>query len=289
MKQDAIYGEVTEKIVSAIEAGAKNWQSPYISRGIAKNYFSGHEYAGINFLLLNFCSKKVPLYGTFLQIKNAGGYVKAGSKAEKVIFSSMLFKHNGKTIDIEQAKQLKERGENVDTTFIKKVHSVFSLQDTDGIDYSEAVKGNTDTTPIEAAEAIVRGYKGAPLIISKNQFSAFYRPSQDVVNMPEMKNIKGANEYYSTLFHELVHSTGHKTRLNREGVAKFDSFGSEKYAFEELIAELGAAFLSAKVGIELIDNNAAYIGGWSERLKKDNTLIFKAAAAAQKAVEHIIG
>lgn len=289
MKQDAIYSEVTEKIIAAIEAGAKNWQSPYISGGIAKNFFSGHEYTGINFILLNFCSKKLPLYGTFLQIKNAGGHVKAGSKAEKVIFSSMLFKFNGKTIDVEQAKNLKARGEKVETIFIKKIHSVFSLQDTEGIDYSNAITTNSDTTPIEAAEAIVRSYKGAPLIISENQFSAFYRPSKDVVNMPEMKNIKDKNQYYSTLFHELVHSTGHETRLNREGVAKFDGFGSEKYAFEELIAELGAAFLSAKVGIELIDNNAAYIGGWSERLKKDNTLIFKAAAAAQKAVEHITG
>lgn len=289
MKQDAIYSEVTEKIVAAIEAGAKSWQSPYISGGIAKNYFSGHEYSGINFLLLNFCSKKLPLYGTFLQIKNAGGHVKAGSKAEKVIFSSMLFKHNGKTIDVEQAKQLKARGENIDTFFIKKVHSVFSLQDTDGIDYSNAIKTNSDTTPIEAAEAIVRGYKDAPLIISENQFRAFYRPSDDVVNMPDKQFIISMVEYYSTLLHELAHSTGHPKRLNRKSFLEPIIFGSESYSEEELIAELSAAFLCAKAGIELIDNNAAYIGGWVKVLKNDHTKIFKCAAAAQKVVEYITG
>jgi antirestriction protein ArdC len=124
-------------------------------------------------------------------------------------------------------------------------------------------------------------------IENTDQSVAYYSPSQDYINMPLIANMKPGT-FYPTLFHELAHWTGAKNRLNREGITNPTGFGSEKYANEELIAELAAAFLSAIFGIENLDQSAAYLGGWLSRLKNDSSLIVKAAAAAQKAVDYLM-
>lgn len=288
MSNAQLFESVTNKIVTAIEKGQlKSWQSPFKNGGVAKNYFSGHEYSGINFLLLNFFSGKVPLYGTFKQISAAGGKVLKGTKGERIIFASVLNKHNGKTITPPQAESLKKAGEKVESFFIYKEHVVFSLQDTEGIDYKKEIEGEAPVKPIEAAEKIILGYKDMPKI-TNNPGRAFYRPSEDVINIPLISDMVSPSEYYSVFFHEMIHSTGAKKRLNRSGVAELENSNREDRSLEELIAELGAAMLAALCGIDLIDNNAAYIKSWLKPLKDDSKMIFKAAAAASKAVDYIL-
>ena len=285
------YEAVTAKIVALIESGElKSWVSPYAPKyGVAKNYFSGHVYSGLNYFLLNvFNGEKLPFYGTFKQIKDAGGSVNKGAKGTRIYFNSMLFKHNGKTITVEEYKALLAKGvEGLSKFFFQKEYVVFSLEDTTGIDYKlpEQVK----IEPLNAVQEVISAYKNCPNIVSKRQTGAFYNPLTDTVNVPTVENIINPDSHASTMFHELIHSTGHGTRLKREGILIHGGFGSEIYSFEELIAELGAAMLCGKYGVEAeIENSAAYIKGWLKPLKDDPKLIFKAAAAAQKAVEYML-
>ena len=143
-------------------------------------------------------------------------------------------------------------------------------------------------SPIESAEAIVKGMPNPPAFEQDSQ--AAYIPSRDAVTMPSRTAFESQSEYYSTLFHELTHSTGHAKRLAREG---FDpqKFGSESYSREELIAEMGSAMLCGIAGIEqaTISNSAAYLQSWIKRLKADSRLVVSAASAAQKAADYIRG
>jgi antirestriction protein ArdC len=146
-------------------------------------------------------------------------------------------------------------------------------------------------TPIECCEQIVAGYKGAPEV-THGHTKAAYRPSADEVIMPSAERFHSNEEYYSTLFHEFTHSTGHKSRLARKGIVDADaSFGDDKYGREELVAEMGAAFLCGHAGIEAstIDNSASYLAGWLKVIKGDPKLIVQAAGAAQKAADLILG
>src|SRR5258706_5305718 len=129
----------------------------------------------------------------------------------------------------------------------------------------------------------------APIIKHKEN-EAFYHAEQDFINMPKMKSFKAKELYYSTLFHELVHSTGHEKRLNRPSIIEMAEFGSEKYSIEELIAELGASYLCSLSGIldTSIQNSSAYINGWLSKIKNDKRLIVQAAGRAQRAVDFII-
>lgn len=155
---------------------------------------------------------------------------------------------------------------------------------TEGI---EIPKNKTyDNNPIEQAENIVKNMPNKPEIIHNSQ-TAFYLPVNDVVNMPKFNKFVNSESYYSTLFHELVHSTGNEKRLNRH-VKSY--FGSMAYASEELVAEIGAAFLCNLCGINnTIENSAAYIDSWRKRISEDKQLVVRAASAAQKASDYILG
>jgi antirestriction protein ArdC len=144
--------------------------------------------------------------------------------------------------------------------------------------------------PIEAAESIAKSYADGPAIEHQGQ-EAYYRPSIDTVRLPTQSRFASTEEYYSTLFHELAHSTGHSNRLSRGLDETLHPFGSPDYGKEELIAEMAAAFLSAHAGIKpaVIENQAAYIGSWTKTLKSDKRLVIQAAGAAQKAADWIRG
>jgi antirestriction protein ArdC len=143
--------------------------------------------------------------------------------------------------------------------------------------------------PIESAEAIVAGMPNPPAF--EQDFQAAYIPSRDTVTMPSRTAFESQAEYYSTLFHELTHSTGHAKRLAREGFDSPQKFGSESYSREELIAEMGSAMLCGVAGIEqcTLANSAAYLKSWIARLKADSKLVVQAASAAQKAADYIRG
>ena len=160
---------------------------------------------------------------------------------------------------------------------------------TEGIDLPESALQETRTNnPIEDCERIVSGMPLRPAVEQSDK--AWYAPGRDVVGMPSLGLFASSEEYYSTFFHELVHSTGHKTRVGREGFESVQSFGSESYSREELVAEVGAAMLCGVTGIanRTIENSAAYLRSWISRLKSDSRLIVVAASAAQKAADYIL-
>ena len=174
---------------------------------------------------------------------------------------------------------------------ILRYYTVFNLDQIDGVEAPDAPEPSTrDFVPIEEAAKIVSGMGQRPEIIHKEP-RAYYRPSTDTVNLPRPELFEKAEEYYSTAFHELTHATGHETRLNRRPSSEIRHFGDRDYSQEELVAEMGAAFLCAKARIEqaTIENSAAYIQGWLAALKGSPKLVVHAAAQAQRAADFILG
>lgn len=201
-----------------------------------------------------------------------------GSKASTVVFWN-----------IGKVEKLVDGVLRVEKTFFLKHWSVFNTEQTVGLDVPSVVE--RVHSPIEEAEAIVKGYSGCPSIRWTGD-RAFYHPMTDSVTMPSMASFNSAEEGYGTLFHELAHSTGHKTRLDREGISNFHRFGDENYSKEELVAEVTSCFLRAACGIEkapVLANSAAYLRSWIKALKGDSRLIVHAAAQAQKAADYILG
>jgi antirestriction protein ArdC len=280
-----LYAEVTNQIVFMLEKGVVPWRSPILGRSTAghpKNLESGKQYRGINVFLLAFTAwaqgYDSAYWLTFNQAKQRGGLVKKGEKSSMVVFWK----------EYEVAD--KETGEAKKIPVLR-YYNVFNATQCDGIEIPDAVKFEPlDFKPIEAADAVVKGYAEAPAIEHGGQ-QACYRPLADIVRMPEPSRFISAEEYYSTLFHELGHSTGHSKRLDRKLDTDPKPFGSPDYGREELIAEMSAAFLCGHVGIPptVIENQAAYLQGWLKQLKDDKRLVIAAAGAAQKAADWIRG
>ena len=265
----SVYEIVTERILELLAAGVVPWRRPWVVSG-AVNWISQRPYRGINTLLL-----PPGEYATYKQITEAGGSVK-GAKSQIVVFWRWLEKEDADTGEAEKIPML-------------RYYRVFDIKDCKGIK-SKRKEIRFDHDPIAEAEAIVDGYADAPPIGFASG-RAYYMPSPDRVSVPPIQDYPKAEEYYSTLFHELIHSSGHQSRLNRPGIEEYAAFGDENYSKEELIAEIGAAMLCATCGIDnsTIENSAAYIQSWHRKLKNDPTLIVKAAGQAQKATDYILG
>lgn len=266
-----VYQMVTDRIIEKLEEGIAPWRKHWNASGVAMNWKTQKPYRGINTLLLD-----PGEYATFKQIKEAGGKVKKGAKSEIVVFWKWLEKED-------------EDGETKKIPFLK-YYRVFEINtQVEGLKSKRDVI-TYDHNPIEEAEKIFKGYPNAPAY-TYNPGRAYYQPALDKINVPPLKDFKVPEEYYSTLFHEMVHSTGHRSRLARTGIEDVAAFGSETYSKEELVAEMGAAMLSGFSGIDnsTMDNSANYIGGWLRSLKDDKRLVVQAAAQAQKASDHILG
>lgn len=277
-KGNPVYQYVTEEIIRQLEQGVVPWRKPWNTKeNPAINYITRKPYRGINTLLLS----KAGEYMTFKQVQDLKGKVKKGSKSHMVIFYK---------ID-KKLKEDSDGNKKIDTYFILRYYRVFHLDDIEGIP-SKIEKPESENSPINEAENILALYKDKPEITNANQGRAYYSPSEDYINVPGIECFNSEEEYYSTLFHECIHSTGHKSRLNRfaEEDQANAAFSSESYSKEELTAEVGAAMLCGLAGIDVtIDNSAAYIGGWLKRLKDDNKLIVQAANKAQAAADYIQG
>jgi antirestriction protein ArdC len=239
----------------------------------AINYVSRKAYRGINTLLLPEGGE----YLTFKQVTDLGGTIKKGSKAHMVVYYKMLPTREA-TADQEERSPLP----------LLRYYNVFALADTEGIPSKlEAIKHE----PLTEAEAIVAGYASGPTILQLHQDRACYSPALDQVRVPTINQFPEVEHFYGTLFHELVHSTGHTSRLDRFDGADSTVFASESYSKEELIAEIGAAVLASQCGISqsTIGQSASYIGFWIARLQDDMGLIVSAASKAQRAVDWITG
>lgn len=286
-----MYQMVTNRIIERLEQGELTWRKPWSSYGLARNYVSGKVYRGINMLLMNFFSPhSIPYYLTFKQAQELGGSVRKGAKSQQVFYFNVIFKDaNDQTLSREQAKTL---GNDVKVIKFLRYYNVFNVEDIEGVEFKIDDLRLLPHEKIERCEQVWNAYPSPPQYVEKDRARAFYRPDEDFINMPPIEQFETAENYYATLFHEAIHSTGHPNRLNREGVAQFDRFGSERYSLEELVAELGASFLCGLTGIDrepIIENTAAYIQGWLKKLKDDKQFIFKAASEAQKAVDYIVG
>lgn len=283
-----VYEIITERILAEIDKGTLPWSKPWKSAlgEEPANLISKKGYRGINRFLLSCSPYARPYYLTFKQAQEAGGTVKRGEKGLPVIFWK---KSTYSTKEEETGEETLHNG------MLLRYYTVFNVEQCEGVDtllpQASALPGNP-LPPIPSAERIVAKYKNGPVIREVPGDRAFYRPSTDSVTMPERGQFKSQAEYYSTLFHELTHSTGHADRLKRTTLLDSHFFGDQEYSREELIAEMGAAFLCGEAGIDneaALKNSAAYIDGWRKKLRGDSKLVVIAAAQAQKAADHILG
>lgn len=269
-----IYQSVTDSIIAELEKGAAPWVKPWKADSSAdKNFVSQKPYQGINRLLLGMSSMvkgyASPAWATYKQWNEAGAQVKAGEKATHIVFFKPV-----------AGKQNAETGETESGYCVIRGYAVFNAEQTD-IEIQPTESPTGEFNPIPACEnRIIKS--GA--IISHGGDAAFYMPSADRIQLPNKTAFDTESNYYATAFHELTHWTGAKHRLDREFGGRF---GNPAYAFEELVAELGAAFLCSDYRIAGELRHAGYIGNWLKACREDNKAIFKAAALAQKAADYI--
>lgn len=272
------YQIMTDRITKLIESdGLCAWTKPWSAEaGMPRNLFSQRPYRGINIWMLGAMGYDSPFWGTMNQINQAGGRVKEGESPTYVVYWSRYQKADKTTGELENRMVL-------------KFFRVFNAHQMQGVALPTIPDTSWDHTPLEVCEKLVGGYPNPPAI-TFGATAAYYRPMKDVVTMPDMAKFPVLEEYYSTLFHELTHSTGHKDRLDRKTLVDAVPFGTVQYAREELVAEMGAAYLCGHCGIEnkTVDNSAAYLKGWLKPLRQDPKMLVMAAAQAQKAVDHIL-
>jgi antirestriction protein ArdC len=274
-----VYSLVTNRIIELLEAGTVPWRKPWTGKGIPMNAISKRPYRGINMMLLNSYDYPHNHFLTWKQIKTIGGSVLKGEKGIFVVFTKMIEKEVDKN-----GKMEKERKSML------RYYKVFNLGQCKDIPVEFMPKEDgKDLEPVLECSAIMEGMKDAPKVVHKKG-EAFYVPSEDYINMPRMKTFKTVEDYYGVLFHELIHSTGHQSRLSRKEVYENNAFGSVPYSLEELVAEIGSCFLKSYSGLPIADmaNNAAYIKGWLEVFKGDKRILIKAASRSQQAVEYIL-
>lgn len=290
MSQDAVYKIITERILALLEAGTAPWAKPWSggpSNAFPVNHTTGKAYRGVNVFLLHACGYTSNRWLTYKQATAMGGTVRKGQKGTPVVFWKIGDRAAKDGTDIADKPAKGQR------SFILRYYTVFNVDQCEGILVAPPAPVDTskpEVLPIDACESIVLAMPKRPTI-EHMEARAYYRPSADIVNMPKRETFNGSEEYYSTLFHELTHSTGHKSRLDRKSMADLCAFGDTNYSKEELVAEMGAAFLCGMAGIEnrTINNSAAYLASWIKVLKGDPKLIVQASAQAQKAADFILG
>jgi antirestriction protein ArdC len=273
-----IYDRITQRIITLLEQGTVPWHKPWnVKTGWPRNFVTKKPYRGINVLLLAAISYESPYWLTFRQAWQLGGCIRQGEKSCAIMF------WNQKTIKDE------ESGEERNFPILR-LYNVFNVAQCDGLKESPASSEAPESVLVTKPAEIVEKMPQRPKI-KHGMTKSFYSPKDDCVSLPLQKRFGREEEYYSTLFHELVHSTGHGARLNRPTLTEQAGFGSDPYCKEELIAEMGAAFLCGQAEIveRTLDNSAAYIKGWLEQLKHDTTLIVQAAGQAQRAADFILG
>jgi len=273
-----VYEIVTDEIIKHLELGNVPWRKPWNTEPPC-NLISQKEYRGINTFMLSASGFPSRYWLTYAQAEKLGGNVKKGEHGSIVVFWNI------------GEEKLNPKTGKPSKPFLLRYYRVFNLSQTEGISHKLGI-AETSAQPvpdIPACESLVAAMPHAPTIIQSDR--AWYRPSNDEVGMPSKTLFHSSEAYYATLFHELTHSTGHASRIGREGVEVLNTYGSEAYSKEELIAEMGSAMLCGvtRIAPSVIENSAAYLRSWIHALKGDSKLLVTAASAAQKAADYIRG
>jgi antirestriction protein ArdC len=283
-----VYTRVTDRIIADLEQGVRTWLKPWSAEHAAGRIsqplrHNGTQYRGINIMLLwgEACAKgyAAPIWMTYKQAQELGGQVRKGEHGSLVVYANSITR-----------TETNDAGEDIEREIpFMKGYTVFNVEQVTGLPahyYAQPVNPLPLSERIEHADRFMTA-TGATINHGGNR--AFYAPARDAIQLPPFEAFKDKESYYATALHEATHWSGAKHRLDRDFSAK--RFGDQGYAREELVAELGAAFLCADLGItpEIRDDHAAYLGHWLKVLKEDKRAIFSAAAHAQRAADYLNG
>lgn len=283
-----VYQIVTDRIVSQLEQGVIPWRMPW-SGGFngAVSYTTGRPYSFLNQMLLGESGE----YLTFNQVKALGGNIKKGAKSRLVVFYKPLVLKSKDTGDSVSSDGKTDEHQRI-IPMLRYYH-VFHIKDTEGIESKLEQQEERHHDPIAEADSAADEYvsRNAPLrLIITSSNNAFYSPSDDSVTVPELDQYDVKEEFYSTLFHELTHSTMTKERCDRKQPEGFSFFGSHEYSKEELVAEMGAAMSLKRLGIDCekaFRNSVGYIQSWLKQLRNDRKFVVWAAGKAEQAVKYM--
>ena len=271
-----------DKVIAQLEQGIAPWRKPWAGGGyLPTNFATNHVFTGSNTFWLSMVSwdYALPLFATFKQVQALGGSVLKGSKGYPIA----IYTPGKDTIDADTKKVISGR-----PFFTTKV--VFNIEQTTcevPAKYQFKVEGGLVNVPAEC-DALIAGYVNRPEIYNIEQGRAYYSPSADSITLPALKQFKSVEDYAYTLCHEMTHSTGHESRLNR--FTEKAPFGCANYAQEELVADLGAQMILSQAGIQVdLENSASYIKGWLKSLNDDRSMVYAAATKASKAAERVLG
>ena len=278
------YEVITQQILTQLEQGTIPWRQPWRTPGVPKNLCSQRPYRGLNVWLLLARPYASPYWTTYRQIQEIGGWVRKGEKGATVMF--------WKFVDDDR-----EEGSDAPLTHrrapLLRTYTLFNVEQCElppSLRERLAVPAHQPFPASVCCERVIAQMPHPPRLVHEAR-TAFYAPRQDLVNLPPPFLFETAEAYFGTAFHELLHSTGHPSRLARPGVADLAPFASHAYSKEELVAEMGAAYLCGCCGIapQTVENSAAYIASWLAQLHNDKTLLLQAASQAQRAVDWILG
>lgn len=284
------YQAVTSLIIEHLERGVVPWRCPWQREvGIPRNFHTGKTYNGINVLLLGLRHMPSPYWLTFRQTQERGGHVRKGARGAHVI-------------KVGQSKSSSDSADEAVEDVVRpprkraflREYTVFNASQVEGIDFPIAnnIPALSPNERIQAAEQVVAEMQRPPTLEEGRTTVACYRMATDTVHMPAFASFEAAEAYYLTLFHELIHASGHPQRLNRESLIKHDGFGKKVYSQEELVAEMGAAFLGMETHIvsDAHEQSAAYLQTWLDvlRVKEHKRWIIHAASQASKAASFIL-
>ena len=279
-----IYDAITQQIVTQLEHGTVPWRRPWKSRGVPRNLLSLKPYRGINVWLLLSHPYTSPYWLTFKQAQEIGGTVRKDEKGTTVVF--------WKFADEQRNDESNRQSSRSSTAPLVRTYTVFNAEQCTlpaSLTARIAAAMGEMPEPITACEQVIANMPHGPAIAHGGD-RAYYSPLCDTVCLPHPSQFLAAEEYYATVYHELVHSTGAATRLARPIVVDATAFASHERSKEELVAEFGAAFLCGSCGIapKTVENSAAYIAHWIAQLRHDKTLLIRAASHAQRAVDFIL-
>lgn len=309
----AAAAKIAQPFIDALSEGVVPWKRPWTGLGSPVS-IDGREYRGFNALLLDYlCYKhgwQTPVFLTLPRVNDIGGKVRRGEHGACVSFWK-VYAPNGAPVPADASGDASGEEEGEETAapasdarkarpkYVLRYYYVFNVAQCDFEDgaLEKHLPRDARTRPActfpedvsAAGEGVWNGYADGPARLPESGARAFYRPSTDEIQMPPRANFDSAQDYYATLFHEMVHSTGHVSRLNR--IRQTAAFGEEDYGREELVAEIGSAMLCGRCGFApaTLDNSKAYVAGWLRAIKGNPGMLVSAASAAQKAVDRIVG